>query len=156
MGLGLGVLDRPARCFSDHRNPNGVEHGVRSLAAQCIYALALGYEDLNDREALRADSLLALWVGKAEHLPKGPKPRFVVTNLSAECADARHLYEELHRIRGDRENCIKGAPGELAYMQPVKVRREGEGQPPLPPRVMGLHSRGWRLRVDRGASRQGK
>ena len=87
------MLDRPAPCFSDHRNPNSAEHGVRSLAAQRIYALALGYEDMNDREALRADSLLALWVGKAEHLPKGPKPRVVVTNLSAECADARHLYE---------------------------------------------------------------
>ena len=150
------MLDRPARCFSDHRNPNSAEHGVRSLAAQRIYALALGYEDLNDHEALRADSLLALLMGKAEHLPKGPNPRFVVTYLSPECADARHLYEELYRVRGDRENCIKGAPSELAYAQPVKVRREGEGQPPLPPRVMGLHSRGWRSSVDRGAFRQGK
>ena len=64
--LRLGVLDRLARCFSDHRNPNSVEHSVRSLVAQRIYALALGYEDLNDHEALRGDSLLALLVGKAD------------------------------------------------------------------------------------------
>ena len=63
--LRLGVLDRLARCFSDYRNPNSVEHSVRSLVAQRIYALALGYEDLNDHEALRGDSLLALLVGKA-------------------------------------------------------------------------------------------
>lgn len=37
--LRLGVLDRLARCFSDYRNPNSVEHGVRSVVAQRIYAL---------------------------------------------------------------------------------------------------------------------
>ena len=40
-------------------------------------------------------------------------------------------------------------------VQPVKVRREGEGKPPLPPRVMGRHPRGWRLSVDRGTCGQG-
>ena len=34
--LRLGVLDRLARCFSDHRNPNSVEHSVRSLVAQLM------------------------------------------------------------------------------------------------------------------------
>ena len=60
----LGLLDRLARCFSDYRNPNSVEHTVRSLLGQRVYALALGYEDLNDHEELRRDSLLALLVGK--------------------------------------------------------------------------------------------
>ncbi len=64
--LRLGVLDRLARCFSDYRNPISVEHSDRSLVAQRIYALALGYEDLNDHEALRGDSLLALLVGKSD------------------------------------------------------------------------------------------
>ena len=64
--LRLGLLDRLARCFSDYRNPNSVEHTVRSLLGQRVYALALGYEDLNDHEELRRDSLLALLVGKAD------------------------------------------------------------------------------------------
>ncbi len=64
--LRLGLLDRLARCFSDYRNPNSVEHTVRSLLGQRVYALALGYEDLNDHEELRRDSLLALLVGKTD------------------------------------------------------------------------------------------
>ena len=52
-------------------------------------------------------------VGKAEYLSKGDNPRFVVTNLSPRKASARRLYETLYCARGDMENRIKGAPGEL-------------------------------------------
>jgi hypothetical protein len=46
-------------------------------------------------------------VGKAEYLPKGPNPRFVVTSLSAAERAARVLYEEDYCARGDMENRIK-------------------------------------------------
>src|SRR6185312_7345562 len=46
-------------------------------------------------------------VGKAEHLAKGPNPRFVVTSLSASEREARELYEEVYCARGDMENRIK-------------------------------------------------
>jgi hypothetical protein len=46
-------------------------------------------------------------VVKAEHLAKGANPRFVVTSLSVEQADARTLYEDLYCARGDMENRIK-------------------------------------------------
>jgi hypothetical protein len=46
-------------------------------------------------------------VAKAEYLPKGPNPRFVVTSLSAEQVDARTLYEQKYAARGDMENRIK-------------------------------------------------
>ncbi len=46
-------------------------------------------------------------VGKAEHLPKGANPRFVVTSLSVEQFDARTLYEQQYCGRGDMENRIK-------------------------------------------------
>jgi hypothetical protein len=62
----LGLLDRLAACFTDYRNPNGIEHDVRSLVAQRIYGLAMGYEDLNAHDVLRADSVLALLVGKRD------------------------------------------------------------------------------------------
>ena len=62
----IGLLERLAHCFRDHRNQAAVEHPVRDLLAQRIYALALGYEDLNDHDSLRADPLLALLVGKAD------------------------------------------------------------------------------------------
>jgi hypothetical protein len=46
-------------------------------------------------------------IGKAEQLPKGANPRFVVTSLSAERVAARPLYEERYCARGEMENRIK-------------------------------------------------
>jgi Transposase DDE domain group 1 len=46
-------------------------------------------------------------VAKAEHLPKGANPRFVVTSLPASEIDARSLYEDVYCARGEVENRIK-------------------------------------------------
>jgi Transposase DDE domain group 1 len=46
-------------------------------------------------------------VAKAEHLPKGSNPRFVVTSLSLGQIDARTLYEDVYCARGQVENRIK-------------------------------------------------
>jgi len=62
----IGLLDRLASCFTDYRNPNSTEHSVHALVAQRVYGLALGYEDLNDHDVLRADSVLALLAGKKD------------------------------------------------------------------------------------------
>jgi hypothetical protein len=68
-----GILRRFAACFTDHRDPDLVEHTVYELLAQRVYALALGYEDLNDHDALRHDPLLAVMVGKLD--PEGRNRR---------------------------------------------------------------------------------
>ncbi len=47
-------------------------------------------------------------IGKAEHLRRGPDPRFVVTSLKREEIDARTLYEKKYCVRGEMENRIKG------------------------------------------------
>ena len=56
---GLGVSRTIAKCFSDARDPLRVEHSVPELVRQRLFALALGYEDLNDHSDLRRDPLLA-------------------------------------------------------------------------------------------------
>jgi hypothetical protein len=61
-----GILRRFAACFTDHRDPDLIEHTVYELLAQRVFALALGYEDLNDHDALRHDPLLAVLVGKGD------------------------------------------------------------------------------------------
>jgi hypothetical protein len=61
-----GMLHRFAACFSDQRDPSRIEHTVEQLIRQRIYALALGYEDLNDHDRLRHDPLLAALSGKLE------------------------------------------------------------------------------------------
>jgi hypothetical protein len=54
------ILKRLAGCFVDHRDETQIEHSVESLIKQRVMGLALGYEDLNDHDALRHDPLLAL------------------------------------------------------------------------------------------------
>ncbi len=46
-------------------------------------------------------------VGKAEHLPKGSNPRFVVSSLTASAYAGQALYEQEYCARGDMENRIK-------------------------------------------------
>lgn len=52
-----------AGCFTDHRNPNSIEHSARTLVVQRVYALALRISTNLDH--LRADCLLAL-LGKKD------------------------------------------------------------------------------------------
>jgi hypothetical protein len=61
-----GIIERFAACFRDYRAKERVEHTVKELVAQRVYALALGYEDLNDHEQLRRDPLLRIWAEKAD------------------------------------------------------------------------------------------
>jgi hypothetical protein len=63
-----GLLASLAECFDDHRDPELVEHTVEELLKQRVFALALGYEDLNDHDELRSDPLLATLVGKRDPL----------------------------------------------------------------------------------------
>src|SRR5579884_1157230 len=67
------ILEQFAACFTDHRDPDLIEHTVEDLLAQRVYALALGYEDLNDHDDLRRDPLLAAVVGKTD--PTGQSRR---------------------------------------------------------------------------------
>jgi hypothetical protein len=62
----IGLLRRVARCFTDYRQPERIEHRLEEMLAQRIYGLALGYEDLNDHEQLRQDPLLGVLAGKRD------------------------------------------------------------------------------------------
>lgn len=53
-----------AACFEDGRDPRRVEHELGALLRQRVYALALGYEDVNDHERLRFDPMLEILSGK--------------------------------------------------------------------------------------------
>ena len=70
---GSRILRSFAGCFTDHRDPELIEHSVAELVAQRVYALALGYEDVNDHDELRRDPLLATLVGKLD--PTGQSRR---------------------------------------------------------------------------------
>ena len=60
----IGLVGRFAACFADGRDARLVEHTVRTLVAQRVFGIALGYEDLVDHDQLRHDPVLATLVGK--------------------------------------------------------------------------------------------
>jgi len=77
----------------------------------CIRYLACGvpcrvFADLRYR-TLTSWSRQRRVVAKAEYLPGGPNPRFVVTSLTAEGREAEALYEQDYCSRGEAENRIK-------------------------------------------------
>src|SRR4051794_23183168 len=61
-----GIIRQFAACFTDHRDPDLVEHPVEHLLPQRVYGLALGYEDLNDHDDLPPAPLLATVAGKGD------------------------------------------------------------------------------------------
>ncbi len=61
--------DALAGCLTDPRDPGRIRHDLRTMLAQRIYGLALGYEDLNDHTTLRQDPLFAVL---ADRRPRPP------------------------------------------------------------------------------------
>jgi hypothetical protein len=83
---GLGVSRALAACFYDTRDARYVDHSVPQLAAQRLYGLALGYEDLNDHAFLRRDPLLATACDKLDPLGlERFNPAFRGAALAAPC-----------------------------------------------------------------------
>jgi hypothetical protein len=64
VGRKTGLFESIAAAIPDPRNPVFVIHDQQSMIAQRIVAIALGYEDLNDHQTLRADPVLQLAAGR--------------------------------------------------------------------------------------------
>ncbi len=62
----IGLIERFAGCFRDHRLPELIEHTVPTLVGQRVFGVALGYEDLVDHDELRYDPVMAILAGKLE------------------------------------------------------------------------------------------
>jgi Transposase DDE domain group 1 len=62
----FGILKRFSGCFRDYRDPQRIEHSVESLIGQRVYAMALGYEDLNDHDRLRHDVVMGVLCEKLD------------------------------------------------------------------------------------------
>ena len=64
VGQRTGLFEAIAAAIPDPRNPVFVIHDQRSMIAQRIVGIALGYEDLNDHQTLRADPAIQLAAGR--------------------------------------------------------------------------------------------
>lgn len=68
----LGLLDDVASRLHDPRDPLRIQHPLVSLLKQRVYGLALGYEDLNDHNSLRHDTLMQASVDSDQTLASSP------------------------------------------------------------------------------------
>lgn len=110
----LGVIQRFAGCFTDHRDPERVEHSLVDLLKQRVFGLCLGYQDLNDHEQLRHDPLLAVLVGKKDPLGRDRDGR----NKGKALAGKSTLNRlELTPVRANAQSRYKKIVAHLDAMQ---------------------------------------
>lgn len=64
----LGITAKFTESFLDHRNSSYVDYSVHQLLMQRVYAIALGYEDVNDHDKLRHDPALAIALNRVDLL----------------------------------------------------------------------------------------
>jgi hypothetical protein len=90
--------------FFDERQTDLVEHSLRTLVGQRVFALALGYEDLNDHDELRHDSVMGALLGKVSPRLRENWATLVgkstLSRLECYPASGVHRY---HEIRPDGE-----------------------------------------------------
>jgi len=60
-----GLIDALATCITDPRNPSRIRHDVKTLLAQRVHGIAMGYEDGNDHQALCHDPIMQMLAGFA-------------------------------------------------------------------------------------------
>jgi len=70
----IGLTERFAACFHDERRQELIEHDVVTLVSQRVFAIAQGYEDLNDHDDLRNDPMMAVLAGKLAARHEGCAP----------------------------------------------------------------------------------
>ena len=108
---GLEISRTLAACFRDDRDPTRVEHSIEELIRQRLFALSLGYEDLNDHSRLRHDPLLAAVIGKEEPLGSG---RRLEKDRGSACASPSTLNRlELGAQFSDRYRKIQADPRQV-------------------------------------------
>jgi hypothetical protein len=61
----LGIAARLAGCINDRRDPARIDHTVEEMLRLRMFAIAAGYEDANDCDALRHEPAFKMAVGRA-------------------------------------------------------------------------------------------
>jgi len=116
----INLVDRFANCFRDRRCQELIEHTVSSLVGQRVFAIGLGYEDLNDHDELRHDPLMAVLAGKLSARRPGCAPVAGKSTLNR---------LELGRSEPTRYHKIAYDEAAIAAL-PVTLFLEAQARPP--------------------------
>lgn len=121
----IGLIKAAARALGDSRRRASCDHQLVTLLRQRVFALALGYEDVNDQDQLRGDGALQAACGQVQDLASSS----TVGRLERR-ADRASAWS-LHRVLVEQFiDSFKRAPRELildfdATDLPVHGRQEG-------------------------------
>jgi len=116
----INLVDRFANCFRDQRCQELIEHTVSTLVGQRVFAIGLGYEDLNDHDELRHDPLMAVLAGKLSARRPGCAPVAGKSTLNR---------LELSRSEPTRYHKIAYDEAAIAAL-PVTLFLEAQARPP--------------------------
>ncbi len=108
----IGLMDRLAGCFTDQRDPDLIEHSVRTLVGQRVFGMALGYEDLNDHEQLRHDPVMGTLLGKLS-----PKRRLDCAALAGKSTLNRLELHPLSGVSRYHKICPKAEAVERLFVE---------------------------------------
>ncbi len=64
----IDLTTKISKCMEDLRHPSYVKHAKKDMLRQRVYAIACGYEDVNDQDSLRKDLCLQTCVDKEHQL----------------------------------------------------------------------------------------
>lgn len=121
----LQITSQFAECFKDYRKPNRTDHSIESLIRQRIYGLVMGYEDLNDHEKLRHDTMFAIALGKTIGRENEP----VVLAGKSTLNRLEHCPEDVEQGAESRYHKIGHSPEEIESLF-VKIFLESHSKEP--------------------------
>ncbi len=134
-----GLTDRAAQALTDTRRKASCRHSLLTMIRQRVYALALGYEDLNEHEELRSDPALQTAVDADGPLAGASTPcapiepaRARVTSRTTPCRAATSAEPKRHRYSPSRR--LESACARPSNRQPTASARNASmsDNAPLP------------------------
>ena len=103
----IGLLDAINAEIPDPRDPISTVHEQRTMLAQRIFSIALGYEDLNDQQTMRTDAALQIASGVA---PVEEQPMASLSTFAYVLMDAL------------RRDYLKGTELEAAQCSTIRLK----------------------------------
>lgn len=92
----MSLLEDIAKLFPDKRDPSKVTHKIDTMLKQRVYGIALGYEDLNDHDTLRACPAMQTAIDSLGTMASSP------TLCRFENSVDRKFIVETHKIMMDK------------------------------------------------------
>ena len=88
----IGIINTISSCIKDNRHQSYIDHSIESMISQRVYQIAAGYEDTNDCNDLKDDSIIKLCAGRL------PESEGSLASQSTMCRlentpNARELYK---------------------------------------------------------------